>query len=175
MKLWKSGLLLTLGWLWGCSADIHEYRAATPKFDLFNYFLGTTHAWGMVQDYTNKQTRRFTVTIEGRVENDQLILVEDFVFDDGEKDQRIWTISRTGADQYQGHADDIVGAARGEEVGNALRWQYDFMLKRNSSEVLVHFDDWLYRQDEKRLFNLTKIRKFGFEVGRITLFFEKQE
>ncbi|HGP6196013.1 TPA: DUF3833 family protein, partial [Vibrio cholerae O1] len=31
------------------------------------------------------------------------------------------------------------------------------------------------RQDDKRVFNLTKIRKFGLEVGRITLFFEKQE
>lgn len=32
-----------------------------------------------------------------------------------------------------------------------------------------------YRQDDKRVFNLTKIHKLGLEVGRITLFFEKQE
>ncbi|HGH6013025.1 TPA: DUF3833 family protein, partial [Vibrio cholerae] len=112
---------------------------------------------------------------EGRIENNQLILVEDFVFDDGEKDQRIWTINRTTDDEYEGRADDIVGTARGKEVGNALQWQYDFVLKLDSGDVQVHFDDWLYRQDDKRVFNLTKIRKFGLEVGRITLFFEKQE
>ncbi|HCZ9574153.1 TPA: DUF3833 family protein, partial [Vibrio cholerae] len=53
--------------------------------------------------------------------------------------------------------------------------QYDFVLKLDSGDVQVHFDDWLYRQDDKRVFNLTKIRKFGLEVGRITLFFEKHE
>ncbi|ENM5833520.1 DUF3833 domain-containing protein [Vibrio metoecus] len=175
MKYYSTWLLLFFLGLSGCSADIDDYRVATPKFDLFNYFVGTTHAWGMVQDYTEKQTRRFEVVIEGRVESNQLILVEDFVFDDGDKDQRIWTINRTANDEYEGRADDIVGTARGKEVGNALQWQYDFVLQRDSGDVQVHFDDWLYRQDEKRVFNLTKIRKFGLEVGRITLFFEKQE
>ncbi|ENM3848011.1 DUF3833 domain-containing protein [Vibrio cholerae] len=175
MRLAKCWLLLLCIWLSGCSAEIDDYRATTPKFDLFNYFVGTIHAWGMVQDYTEKQTRRFEVVIEGRIENNQRILVEDFVFDDGEKDQRIWTINRTTDDEYEGRADDIVGTARGKEVGNALQWQYDFVLKLDSGDVQVHFDDWLYRQDDKRVFNLTKIRKFGLEVGRITLFFEKQE
>lgn len=175
MKWIKSWLCIVLIWLAGCSAEIDEYRAATPKFNVFEYFAGTTYAWGMVQDFTDKQTRRFSVVIQGRIENDQLILVEDFVFDDGEVDQRIWTIKRTATDVYEGQADDIVGIARGKEVGNALQWQYDFVLKRQDGDVEVHFDDWLYRQDEKRVFNLTKIRKFGLEVGRITLFFEKQE
>lgn len=101
MRLAKCWLLLLCIWLSGCSAEIDDYRATTPKFDLFNYFVGTTHAWGMVQDYTEKQTRRFEVVIEGRIENNQLILVEDFVFDDGEKDQRIWTINRTADDAYE--------------------------------------------------------------------------
>ncbi len=39
--------------------------------------------------------------------------------------------------------------------------------------MTVSFDDWLFRQDEKRLFNVTTIRKFGLEVGKVTLFFEK--
>ncbi len=77
MRLAKCWLLLLCIWLSGCSAEIDDYRATTPKFDLFNYFVGTTHAWGMVQDYTEKQTRRFEVVIEGRIENNQLILVED--------------------------------------------------------------------------------------------------
>ena len=31
----------------------------------------------------------------------------------------------------------------------------------DDSTVTVAFDDWLYRQDEKHVFNLTKIKKFG--------------
>lgn len=169
-KFW--GLLITL-LLVGCSADLKEYQANQPQFDLFGYFSGHTQAWGMVQDYTDKQTRRFEVEIEGTVSGDVLTLVEDFEYDDGEQSQRVWTITRTGSGTYQGTADDIIGVATGQEIGNALHWQYDFLLKTDDSEIEVTFDDWMYRQDEKRLFNVTSIRKFGLEVGKVTLFFTK--
>lgn len=166
--------LLSLTLLSGCTTDLKEYRDVKPAFDLFEYFTGDVKAWGMVQDYSDKQTRRFEVDIVGTVDGDTLTLVEDFVFDDGELDQRIWVITRQGDGRYQGTADDIIGVATGMEIGNALQWQYDFELKLEDSTVTVTFDDWLYRQDDKHVFNLTKIKKFGVEVGTITLFFQKQ-
>jgi len=169
----KCLVIISLLLLSACSAELSDYRQSTPKFDLFEYFQGKTMAWGMVQDYSDKQTRRFEVAIEGRVNKDTLTLVEDFVFDDGEISQRIWTITRTGDNRYIGQADDVIGEANGQEIGNALQWQYDFVLKTDDGEIEVSFDDWLYRQDDKRVFNITKIRKFGVEVGRVTLFFEK--
>lgn len=158
----------------GCSADLQSYQSVSPRFQLFEFFEGETYAWGMVQDYADKQTRRFEVAIRGSVEGDVLTLVEDFEFDDGETDQRIWVITRGDDGTYVGTADDIIGQATGKEVGNALQWQYDFELQLDDSSVVVTFDDWLYRQDEKHVFNLTKIKKFGLEVGQITLFFQKQ-
>ncbi|NOI81695.1 DUF3833 domain-containing protein [Vibrio tubiashii] len=167
-------LLLSTLLILGCASDLDDYRDSQPEFNLFEYFEGESMAWGMVQDYTNKQTRRFEVVIVGSVKENTLTLVEDFVFDDGEKSQRIWTIERLGDGRYQGSADDIIGVATGREVGNALQWQYDFELQLEDSTVVVSFDDWLYRQDENHVFNLTKIKKFGIEVGKITLFFQKQ-
>ncbi|MCW8344960.1 DUF3833 domain-containing protein [Vibrio sp. ZSDZ65] len=159
--------------LTSCSANLDEYDKSTPSFDLFGYFDGQSRAWGMVQDYTDKQTRRFVVDIIGEVDGDTLTLTEDFIFHDGETDQRIWTIKRLEDGSYEGTADDIIGVATGQTVGNALRWQYDFELEVDGSSYTVAFDDWLYRQDEDHLFNLTSIRKFGQEVGTITLFFQK--
>ncbi|MBY7942947.1 DUF3833 domain-containing protein [Vibrio fluvialis] len=170
LKAWSLALLMLLV---GCSAELKDYQASQPAFDLFGYFRGETRAWGMVQDYSDKQTRRFQVVIQGNVSGDTLTLIEDFVFDDGQESQRVWTITRTGDGHYQGTADDVIGVATGQEIGNALQWQYDFLLKTDDSEVTVSFDDWLFRQDEKRLFNVTTIRKFGLEVGKVTLFFEK--
>lgn len=160
--------------LGACSADIENYQTASPAFDLFGYFEGEVKAWGMVQDYSEKQTRRFEVDIVGTVEGNELTLVEDFVFDDGELDQRIWVITRLADGSYRGEADDIIGVATGREQGNALQWQYDFELEMDDSTITVAFDDWLYRQDENHVFNLTKIKKFGVEVGTLTLFFQKQ-
>ncbi len=165
--------LLLLVVLSGCSADIEDYRQSQPQFDLFQYFEGDVTAWGMVQDYSGKQTRRFSVQIKGTVTGEQLVLTEDFVFDDGEQAQRIWTIKHLGDGRYEGEADDIIGVARGTAVGNALRWQYDFEIEVDGSTYDVAFDDWLYRQDDRHLFNLTKIKKFGIEVGQITLFFQR--
>ncbi|MBU2897859.1 DUF3833 domain-containing protein [Vibrio hepatarius] len=156
-----------------CTADIDDYRDTQPNFELFEYFNGKSTAWGMIQDYTALQTRRFEVSIIGTVDGNTLTLVEDFVFDDGEETQRIWQIERLASGQYQGRADDIIGIATGIVEGNALRWQYDFELQLEDSSVVVAFDDWLYRQDENHVFNLTKIKKFGIEVGQITLLFQK--
>ncbi|MFC5077239.1 hypothetical protein VTH8203_00708 [Vibrio thalassae] len=174
MTLLRWFLLPLLLLLTACSADLSEYKNSDPKFDLFGYFEGDITAWGMVQDYTRKQNRRFEVFIVGTVTDNKLVLVEDFVFDDGETDQRIWTIEKLQDGSYRGVADDIVGAATGREEGNALQWQYDFELDVDGSTYTVAFDDWLYRQDDKHVFNLTSIRKFGVEVGTITLFFQKQ-
>ncbi|NOJ18102.1 DUF3833 domain-containing protein [Vibrio jasicida] len=170
----KTSIVAAVTLLGACSADIDNYQPATPAFDLFGYFEGDVKAWGMVQDYTDKQTRRFEVDIVGTVKGNELTLVEDFVFDDGELDQRIWVITRLEDGTYQGKADDIIGVAIGKEMGNALQWQYDFELKMDDSTITVSFDDWLYRQDEMHVFNLTKIKKFGVEVGTITLFFQRQ-
>ena len=173
-RILSVSLLAAATLLSACSADIDNYQSAMPSFDLFGYFKGDVKAWGMVQDYTEKQTRRFQVDIVGTVKGNELTLVEDFVFDDGELDQRTWVITRLEDGTYQGKADDIVGVATGKERGNALQWRYDFELKMDDSTIKVSFDDWLYRQDEMHVFNLTKIKKFGVEVGTITLFFQKQ-
>ncbi|WP_418378903.1 DUF3833 domain-containing protein [Vibrio natriegens] len=157
-----------------CSAELDNYKTTKPSFDLFGYFDGNVKAWGMVQDYSDKQTRRFEVEIVGTVQGNQLTLVEDFLFDDGEVDQRIWVITRLEDNRYEGKADDIIGVATGQEQGNALQWQYDFELKMDDDTITVAFDDWLYRQDDRHVFNLTKIKKFGVEVGTITLFFQRQ-
>ena len=160
--------------LFGCGAQLSDYDERSLKFDLFEYFAGDVMAWGMVQDYSGKQTRSFEVSIVGSIVGDRLTLVEDFVFNDGEQQQRIWVIDKQADGSYQGRADDVVGTAIGAERGNAMQWRYDLLLPWGKSTTVVAMDDWLYRQDETHLFNITKINKFGVEVGQVTIFFEKQ-
>ena len=88
-RMLKAPVIAAVTLLSACSADIDNYQAASPAFDLFGYFEGDVKAWGMVQDYTEKQTRRFEVDIVGTVEGNELTLVEDFVFDDGELDPNL--------------------------------------------------------------------------------------
>lgn len=93
----------------GCSTEVADYRQQQPKLDIFTWFQGKTEAWGMVQDRSGKQIRRFHVEIAGDVIGDTLTLNEHFVYDDGEKQQRVWHIRRVGNDRYEGTAGILKG------------------------------------------------------------------
>lgn len=160
--------------LTGCSTEVADYRQQAPKLDIFHYFQGETEAWGMVQDRSGKQIRRFHVIINGDVLGDTLTLNERFVYDDGEKQQRVWHIRRIGTDRYEGTAGDIEGVATGMAAGNAFNWHYSMNVKANDKTWLLHFDDWMYLQDGEHLFNKTEMKKFGITVATVTLFFSRK-
>jgi len=166
-------VLMTL--LAGCSADINDYRDQQPRLDIFHYFQGQTEAYGMVQDRSGKQIRRFHVDLKGEVSGDTLTLNEQFVYDDGEKQQRVWHIRRVSADRFEGRAGDIEGVATGQAAGNTFNWRYSMNVKADGKTWLLHFDDWMYLQDGKHLFNKTAMTKFGFNVGTVTIFFTRNE
>ncbi|QIX98278.1 DUF3833 domain-containing protein [Cedecea sp. FDAARGOS_727] len=167
------GLMLLI-LLTGCSTEITDYQHQEPKLDIFHYFQGKTEAWGMVQDSNGKQVRRFHAEIVGEIIGTTLTLNEHFVYDNGERQQRVWHIRRTHADNYEGTADDIEGVAKGQASGNAFNWRYSMNVKADGSTWLLHFDDWMYLQDNMHLFNKTEMKKFGITVGTATLFFTRK-
>lgn len=171
--MWKSLLLSLSLLLSGCGVALEEYQQARPQVDIFSWFSGDSRAWGMVQDYSGKQIRRFEVAIHGEVVGDTLTLNEQFVYDDGEKQTRIWRIRRLEDGGYVGTADDIEGVATGRASGNAFNWRYTMTVKTDDSSYRLNFDDWIFQQDAHHLMNVTSMKKFGIEVARVTLFFSK--
>ena len=165
-------------WLLGCSSHpLEHYHQLEPKLDLFTFFEGKTHAWGQFQARDGSLKRRFTVDITGTVKSNQqqdtLILDERFSYDDGEKEQRIWTITKNGDSSYTGKAADVIGSARGIAAGPALHWSYSLNLPYKDSTIAVDFDDWMFLQDEQTMINRAIVSKWGFKVGEVTLFFKK--
>ncbi|TAA46956.1 DUF3833 domain-containing protein [Corallincola spongiicola] len=181
-------LLLAVLLLSACSTDVEEYRGSTPAFQLESYFDGDLIAYGMVQDYSNKLTRRFCVEINGVWQRQDGVLRgtidEDFFFDDGEQSKRIWHLVRHTDDQgshhYTGNAADVVGEASGRAEGSVFHWQYELLVPIKDddgsvTEYQIKVDDWMYLMDERRLFNRSELIKFGLTVGQVTLFFEKRQ
>lgn len=167
-------LLLCLG-LASCSrVDVQTYSHETPKLELREFFEGRVEAWGMFQKRSGEVTKRFHVEINGHSEGDRLILDESFTYSDGTKQKRVWTLSPDGPGLWRGTAGDVVGEARGEVAGNALRWSYVQNLPVDGKEYQVQFDDWMYLLDKNTMANRSFMSKFGMEVGQVTLFFRKQ-
>lgn len=162
--------------LGGCSGvKINEYSENTPRLDLFEYFTGETKGWGIVQSRSGELKRQFVVDIKGTINSDMnLELDENFLWSDGEKTRRIWTISKTGKHDFTGTADDVAGNAQGSSYGNTLNWNYKINLSVDGTNWLISFDDWMFLQPDGVLLNRAVMSKFGFRVGEVIISFQKR-
>ena len=165
-----AGMALLLA---GCAAQVRDYEGREPRLDLREYFDGPLVAWGIVQDRSGEVTRSFRVDMAGRWDGDTGVLEEDFLWSDGSTERRVWNFRRIDEHRYIGTAGDVVGEAEGEAFGNALRWRYTLALPWNDGTINVYLDDWMWLIQDDILVNRSEIRKFGFRVGEVTLFFQK--
>jgi hypothetical protein len=167
-------VLAVLAVLAGCaSVDVATYRNEKPTLDRAQYFNGTVDGWGMFQDRSGQVVKRFCVRIDATWTGNTGTLDEQFEFSDGTRQNRVWKLVKDG-DLYTGTAADVVGTARGQAQGNALRWNYVLALPVDGRTWHVDMDDWMYLIDDKTMLNRTAMSKFGVEVGQVTLAFRKR-
>ncbi len=154
----------------GCAGpDSSAYRAERPALELQRFFDGTLDGWGMFQDRSGKVLRRFTVVIRASWAGDTGTLDEDFVWSDGERQKRVWTLRRLPDGSFRGTADDVVGTATGDVSGNSLRWRYTMAIPVDGTVRHFEFDDWMFLIDDRVLLNRAVMSKFGIRVGEVTL------
>ncbi|MHB2248016.1 DUF3833 domain-containing protein [Pseudomonas fitomaticsae] len=158
-----------------CSnVDVTRYADQQPALSLERFFSQPVKAWGIFQKPGGEVTKRFEVTIVSRREGNNLILDERFLYSDGTRQHRVWTLTPEGPGRWSGRAGDVIGAAQGQIAGNAVHWVYRLNLAVDDSTYEVSMDDWMYLMDEDTLINRTSMSKFGVEVGQVTLFFRRQ-
>lgn len=150
------------------------YKNEKPELVMEKYFNGTIDAWGMFQDRSGQVVKRFTVVMRCTWVGDTGTLDEDFIYSDGTKEKRIWTIKKVGPNRYVGTAADVVGQAIGTVSGNALHWTYTLALKVGDSTYNMTLDDWMYLIDDRVMINKASMSKFGIHLGDVTLSFTKR-
>ncbi|MGS2720918.1 DUF3833 domain-containing protein [Paraglaciecola aestuariivivens] len=169
----RYGIFIIIFSLFSCSQALDQYQHTQPEFKLQAYFNGQVTAWGIVQDYSNKLSRRFCVDIIGTWQGNAGQLHETFYFNDGEKQIRIWQLKINEQGEVTGTADDVIGIARGQAQGAAFNWQYTLRVPVEDSVYNLFVDDWIYVLDEQRLMNRSYLKKLGVTVAEISLFFDK--
>lgn len=161
--------LLGLPLLASCSAPSPQYQNQQPALIPAQFFNGQLLAVGIVQNRSGEVTRRFTADIVGRWDGTQGVLDEQFRFDDGEEQWRCWRLEHQ-ANRLTGRAGDVIGEASGVLDGNSLNWQYVLRVALDDGDSIdLKLDDWLYLINDDYLINRTRMTKFGFYVGEITL------
>jgi hypothetical protein len=163
--------------LTACSSpQISDYAKATPTLKLESYFSGQTKAWGIVQERSGKVARHFTVDITGTWNEaaQTLTLDEKFLYDDGETDSRIWTLTQTSPGVWSGSGTNgVVGTAQGANAGNAFQMVYAFDLPYKGTTIRVKMDDWMFLQNDGVLLNRTRMSKWGFHLADVIISFKK--
>ena len=178
LYIWLASLaLLVLAGLWLVPReDISVHDTRSPAFDLANFFDGNSVAYGIFEDRFGNLRRQFRVEIQASQSGDRLILDENFLYDDGKQDKRIWQIDSQiidGRTHYSGQAADINGKAIGKIAGNAMRWSYDISLILSGIELEVRFDDFIYQMTPDIAINRAYVSKWGMDIGSVTLVFLK--
>jgi hypothetical protein len=151
---------------------------STRKLNLEEFFEGDLVAYGQFQDIFGTVRRRFEVQIKGDWDGQRLLLTEDFVYEDGSTEQRVWTLVKTGDDTWRGTAPGVIGEALGVEDGDRFNWQYEIDLPvpsaDGSAETLrVTFNDWMWLTADNRLFNRAYMRRAGIDIGDVSISFER--
>lgn len=156
------------------SPSLSHYDNTQPEMKMEEYFNGPIQAWGVVQNWRGNVTRKFDIDMVGTWNGDVGTLEEDFVYDDGETQRRVWTITRIGEKTYEGTASDIEGKAQGKANGNAAQWQYKMNLEVDGKTYLITFDDWMFLMNDGVLVNRSYLKKFGITVAELTIFMKKK-
>lgn len=155
--------------------ELEDYADQGPELEIEKFLVGKLTAHGIFQDRFGDLRRSFVADVVGEWDGQTLTLTEDFVYEDGTTEQRIWRLTKTGDETWTGTAEGVVGEATGEEAGNAFNWRYTIDLKTPDGELRATFDDWLWQLDDQVMVNRAFVTKFGIEIGQLSIFFRREE
>ncbi len=159
----------------GCQTMRPEgFATAVPRFDPETFFEGPTRSWGVIESRSGKPRSRFRTEMMGTREGDFLVITQDFTFEDGRKQRRVWRLRRVDDRRYEATANDVVGVSRGLVSGNAFHWRYTLALRPGNPLANVDFELWMYLQaDGETLINRVTIRKLGVILAQTTEHFHR--
>lgn len=166
----RASLLACAALLSACASRPPPPIAASGvTFAIERDLAGARVARGEFRSITGAR-RAFTAYLNGEWDGRTLTLVEDFVFDDGERDRKTWRLERTGPGRYAGTREDVVGTAMGFQDGAVFRLEYDVVLPSEGGRGLrVRFRDVLAFGKDGDILNNANVSWFGLRVARVEL------
>jgi hypothetical protein len=165
---------LSLLLLAGCAGGLkpESFAGAGPRFDPLQFFDGPSRSWGVIESRSGTPKSRFETEMMGRREGEDLMITQDFTFEDGRRQQRVWRVKRVDDHHYDATANDVVGVSHGLAYGNTFRWEYT-VASRNPLTQL-RYKLWMYLQaDGETLINRVEVTKLGVILAQTTEHFHR--
>jgi Protein of unknown function (DUF3833) len=144
-------------------------------FKLETYFAGKMFARGVFESKIAGIRRTFSVYTRGKWNGKVFTLVEDFVYDDGEKGRKTWRFTKLAEGKYQGTREDVVGLADVYQEGDAIKLKYTIDVpNKDGSVTRVDFDDTIKRIDNNNAVNTALVYKYFLPVAGVRVDFVRK-
>jgi hypothetical protein len=158
----------------GCAGGLRpeSFAGAEPRFDPLQFFDGPTRSWGVIESRSGQPKSRFRTEMMGRREGEDLVITQDFTFEDGHRQQRVWRVHRVDDHHYDATANDVVGVSHGLAYGNTFRWEYTVASRNRLTQL--RYQLWMYLQaDGETLINRVRVTKLGLTLAETTEHFHR--
>jgi len=153
--------------------------AATPAppgtpgapITLVSAFKGRATGRGHFRVWLTGDERRFTARLNGTVTGPDgaraLTVVEDFLYDDGQKDRLTWVFREQGPGRWTGKREDTVGEAVVIEEDGLIRLSYTADFRSPSGVNRLGFNDILYSDPGGSIINDAVVSRAGIPVASV--------
>jgi hypothetical protein len=154
-----------------CAATPAPPALVGPPITLVSAFRGRTTGRGHFRIWLTGDERRFTArlngTVTGRDGARTLTVVEDFLYDDGQKDRLTWVFREQAPGRWTGKREDTVGEATVIEADGQIRLSYTADFKSASGVNRLGFEDILYASPDGTIINDAVVSKAGIAVASV--------
>jgi hypothetical protein len=142
-------------------------------FDLVAFFSKPVRAEGLFEDRFGTVRRRFIVAMTGQMVGATFELHEDFIYDDGERQERVWRLITGRGGSFTATADDIIGVSRGVTRGNTISMTYRHKVMAEGRSMVLSFDDRFIKMTAQTAFSRARVSKWGIGVGEVLIFYRQ--
>ncbi|MFD2739744.1 DUF3833 family protein [Sulfitobacter aestuarii] len=174
LLFFATGLVLASGVIWlrcryGSFSGQRpsDYAEGFDELDIRRTLDGKMICEGVIFGPFGRMTSSFTADFDMRWQGRRGVLREDFLYDDRSRQNREWAIELGDSGHFTATAPDVLGKARGEQCGPALRLCYAIRLPPEQGGHVLHTVDWLYLTPAGTLVNRSQFRKYGIKVAEL--------
>lgn len=145
------GLGLAAALLSGCDQKplASQAHGSASDFDPVAFFSGHTRSWGVIENRSGAPTQQIMTEGLGTSRGaDGLVMTQHLTFQDGTMQQRDWTLWRSGPNQFDATANDMVGMANGQANGRVFHWKWVLARAPGNHLLDVTMNQWMYRLED---------------------------